>query len=67
MLFSKDFTKQLERKDNIIKNPLLCPNCKDEQVQILNYTDKPAVWKCRSCKFIFEFEPKLCYTKKSTK
>lgn len=34
-----------------------CPSCKSRQVQLIQYFEKPAEWKCRVCKCKFDWEP----------
>lgn len=36
-----------------------CPACNDVQVQVVDYTHTPALWKCRMCKHRFSFEPEV--------
>ena len=37
---------------------LKCPGCGSEQLQLVKYLMKPpAGWKCRRCKFEFDWEP----------
>lgn len=45
-----------KRQDEVFGNVPKCPSCGNEQVQIIDW-NKPAQWKCRICKFKFEFEP----------
>lgn len=46
----------ITRREWIWKNIPTCPCCAAEQVQLTDYHE-PAQWKCRECKFRFEFEP----------
>lgn len=56
---SKTLFKLTERRVFLCSNGPVCPKCKDAQVQLIEYINiKPATWKCRICKFKFEFEPK---------
>ena len=42
--------------------PKVCCNCRSNQIQLLG--GMPALWKCRTCKTKFKFEPlKLASTK----
>jgi hypothetical protein len=45
-----------ERREFLGKNIPSC-RCGSKQVQLRNGADKPAVWKCRSCKTRWEWEP----------
>lgn len=47
----------LERRKRLCSKPMICPNCKSRQVQLVEYLHPPARWKCRSCKFKFVYEP----------
>lgn len=44
------------RQNLIYKNVPRCPACNNEQVQIMD-SSVPAKWRCRVCKYKFEYEP----------
>ena len=40
------------------REKLVCPKCRTDQIQLVKYLyDPPAGWKCRSCKYEFDWEP----------
>ena len=49
--------KLAERREWLGKNAIHCPQCGTEQVQLVDHIVKPAQWKCRHCKYKYEFEP----------
>lgn len=53
--------KLVNRRKNIQKESKFCPKCNSNQQQLIKYFDfsKPAVFKCRVCKFEWEFDDSL--------
>ena len=44
------------RRKFLAKHAIVCPKCKDRQVQLLEICMIPR-WKCRHCNHKFRFEP----------
>ena len=50
--------ERVDRREFLCRHPPLCPKCNTPQVQLIDYMEKePAAWKCRCCKYKFDFEP----------
>lgn len=47
------------RREFLSKNMPVCPDCTTRQVQLIDYRNKPAKWKCRHCQKVFTFEPEI--------
>lgn len=57
---SQDIQKSTDRRIFLSKINISCTNCGEtKQIQLVNFLITPAKWKCRICKFKFEFEPIL--------
>lgn len=57
----QDMIKSSKRRELLGKRmnqqKLCCPECNTRQVQLVGYiSDYPAKWKCRHCKYKFEWE-----------
>lgn len=53
-----DLEGLLRRKDFICSHVPHCPRCREQmQIQVTDYVGVPAKWKCRMCKYRFEYEP----------
>lgn len=52
----KELERLSDRKEFLCAHPPPCFRCDTEQVQ-MRRIDYPAVWRCRKCKFEFEYEP----------
>jgi transposase-like protein len=56
--FWKSVEASLARRDFVFRHVPHCPKCREQmQIQIMDYHNKPAKWRCRMCKHRFEFEP----------
>jgi transposase-like protein len=56
MKIEKLIEQVMARRELIQKHQPKCPHCRSEQVQIMSHRN-PAEWRCRNCKFWFNFEP----------
>ena len=46
-----------ERREALCKEPPLCPDCRTDQVQLIEWIEEEtAEWKCRHCRTRFKFE-----------
>jgi len=53
----EEMLKVVYRRDELSNHMPKCPSCRTLQVQLVGYVDvHPAQWKCRHCKFEFEYE-----------
>jgi ribosomal protein L37AE/L43A len=48
---------RVSRREFLSKNARACRQCHDTQVQLIDPSEIPAVWKCRRCKNVFTYEP----------
>jgi tRNA(Ile2) C34 agmatinyltransferase TiaS len=47
-----------ERRLWLCKNVPVCPACGEKmQIQLVDWSVTPADWKCRTCKYKWQFEP----------
>lgn len=44
------------RNDTLFRNVPPCPFCTSGQVQLMS-RGTPAIWRCRTCKYTFDYEP----------
>lgn len=52
------WTENVLRRDEVInRNVPYCPACGTRQVHIMD-KGVPAKWRCRMCKYRFEYEPR---------
>jgi transposase-like protein len=48
----------LDRQDWVCRHVPHCPKCREQmQIQVIDYINPPARWRCRMCKHRFEYEP----------
>jgi len=51
-----DVIDRAKRRERLYKVVPSCPKCGTRQVQLRD-SNAPAVWKCRECRFTFNYEP----------
>ena len=47
-----------DRRESAARQHRSCPKCGTEQVQLTDWSTPLLKWKCRQCKYRFEFELK---------
>lgn len=58
--FDEAMNHFVNRRFFLCANTPDCPNCgEDTQIQLFNHVNEPALWRCRHCKHVYEFEPKI--------
>lgn len=49
--------RMAKRRELLSKHVPVCPKCSHEKIQLIQWTQLPALWKCRKCEHPFTYEP----------
>lgn len=54
----KEIDAIVKRREFLCANVPVCSNCLEQrQIQLVNWTNEIAEWKCRMCGYKFNYEP----------
>lgn len=49
--------RMMARREHVFKGAPSCPRCAADQVQCTEHLTSPAQWKCRDCRYEWDYEP----------